>query len=268
MDALPVRKTVFPKLTYGCEDIHKATNITEIHYGNRKVSHMAFINNRKVVLKTIWHFRIKGDTIGQFLMETFMLRQLNNPHLVKLLGFCARGYDNDRTKNERVLDKGIIGVYEFGSMIYLHEHEYTVPQLINFGQGILELIDYFQRALIGHIFAPDLKIKQFISVNGVPKLVDLEDFYAGDNPSCKANKRKSAKICTKYNSACIMDKCYNYNVKFNISQWVIIVAELFLYSNNLESLEAVKTLQIATNPSNITVESVKHSFIIFKHSVL
>ena len=260
---LPLKRRVFQNLLYDCEDILKATHVTEYHKGNTKVALTAFINKKKVVLKSIFAASYyKTHTLGQFLLETLMLRQLNNQHLVKLLGFCVRGYDDVRTIKGPVLSKGFMGVYEYGPNIEHQIHHYNTSQLINLGQDLLELLYYFHHSPLGSIRHPDFKLKQFISVDGVSKLVDLDELYAGDDPSCKT---KSEKICANYNTTCVMHKCYNYDVKFNIRQWLRIFEHLAKYIYNTKALQA---LQVATYQTNITIESAQRSLNLFKESVL
>ncbi|XP_070572424.1 extracellular tyrosine-protein kinase PKDCC-like [Ptychodera flava] len=118
----------------------------------------------------------------KLLKEALMLRELKHESIVKLLGVCVRSENPSPYIHER----GITSVVELGS-----RDAVLLPQLkklpwiqrLKISQSLASLLSYMAESPLGSLRIPDFKEEQFVMVDDVIKLSDVDD-VTNLEPSC------------------------------------------------------------------------------------
>ncbi|XP_077996169.1 extracellular tyrosine-protein kinase PKDCC-like [Glandiceps talaboti] len=121
----------------------------------------------------------------KLLKEALMLRELKHNNIIKLLGLCVRSEKHSPYIHER----GITSVVELGSQdaVQLHKlRKLPWQQRLKICQSIARLLDFMSDSSLGSLQIPDFKEEQFVMVNGVIKLSDVDD-VTNVEPVCDSN---------------------------------------------------------------------------------
>ncbi|XP_014788337.1 extracellular tyrosine-protein kinase PKDCC [Octopus bimaculoides] len=179
---------------FNCQDIE---NITDKHYigsGWTKAVYSGVISSKKVAMKTV---DIGGQDVtncvkwGQTLAECYyraaqkivkeivLLQELEHQNLVKVLGYCIpeEQYNGD--------DVTLVSlITELGDTIDLIKLlPMSWEERLRISYDLTSLIHFFAHSPHGPVVMNDFRHQQFVLVNGMLKLTDVDDTGIGD-PHC------------------------------------------------------------------------------------
>lgn len=145
------------------------------------------------------------------LKEAMILRQVRHPHIVNLIGLCARSENGSPNIKER----GITLVVELGTPVHLHELvEDTWAKRVKYCMEIGRLLQFLEDSPMGSTAISDFRDEQFVLVDGSLKLSDVDDLSSTE-PDCDENMQclvngKSAVKCSSNM------KCGGLNASLNL----------------------------------------------------
>nr|XP_054749349.1 extracellular tyrosine-protein kinase PKDCC-like [Lytechinus pictus] len=169
------------------------------------------------------------------LKEAMILRQVRHPNIVKLIGLCARS----EIGSPNIKERGITLVVELGRPVHLHELvEESWARRVKYCIEIGRLLQYLEDSPMGSTTISDFRDEQFVMVDGVLKLSDVDDLSSTE-PDCDQNMEclvngKSAVKCSSNM------KCAGLNAHLNL----LYAYEVFI--GPLLSRDVPPSLQTAT----------------------
>ncbi|XP_072163411.1 extracellular tyrosine-protein kinase PKDCC-like [Diadema setosum] len=117
------------------------------------------------------------------LKEAMILRQVRHPNVIKLLGLCARSENGSPNIRER----GVTLVVELGSPVHLHELvEMPWQTRVKLCMDMGNLLQFLENSPMGSTAISDFRDEQFVLVDGVLVLADVDDLSSTE-PDCDKN---------------------------------------------------------------------------------
>ncbi|XP_071485028.1 extracellular tyrosine-protein kinase PKDCC-like [Diadema antillarum] len=146
--------------------------------------------------------------------------QLSNERILKLLGFCVRG---DAVTGS-VRDQGIVSVVEVGKKLSEYRlKQFTWAERLQVGSDIAELLVFLENSPLGSLEIGDLKLSQFIMVDGRIKLGDLDDMSSEERRCQKS--RDCGILGENAGIECLNSTCMGINAKANVLLATIEILE-------------------------------------------
>ncbi|XP_071789359.1 extracellular tyrosine-protein kinase PKDCC-like [Asterias amurensis] len=121
----------------------------------------------------------------QVLKEAMMLRQLQHPNIVRLLGLCVRSENSSPLIHER----GVTVVEELGTPVLLHVlGEMIFRSKVEVCLDLARLLHYLVDTPLGSVAITDWRDEQFVLVAGEMKLADVDGLNSKEPPCDKDMK--------------------------------------------------------------------------------
>ncbi|GAB1605112.1 extracellular tyrosine-protein kinase PKDCC-like [Argonauta hians] len=177
-------------------DCHDIESISDKHYigsGWTKAVYSGVISSKRVAMKTV---DIGGQDVtncvkwGQTLAECYyraaqkivkeivLLQELQHQNLVKVLGYCI---PEEQYNGDAITLVSLIT--ELGDTIDLIKLlPMSWEERLRISYDLISLIHFFAHSHHGPIVMNDLRHQQFVLVNGMLKLTDVDDTGIGDPP--------------------------------------------------------------------------------------
>ncbi|XP_038059402.1 extracellular tyrosine-protein kinase PKDCC-like [Patiria miniata] len=116
----------------------------------------------------------------QVLKEAMMLKQLQHPNIVRLLGLCVRSENSSPIIHER----GVTVVEELGAPVLLRDlTEMDFRAKIEICLDLARLLQYLVDSPMGSVAITDWRDEQFVFVAGTLKIADVDGLNSKE-PSC------------------------------------------------------------------------------------
>uniref|UniRef100_A0ACB8G5U5 Uncharacterized protein n=1 Tax=Sphaerodactylus townsendi TaxID=933632 RepID=A0ACB8G5U5_9SAUR len=211
----------------GCADLDGATGLSLVGCGITKVVLRAVLpppGGREVALKSVHGsgrdvtgcVRRYGHPGGcrrlaayKLLKEMTLLQSLEHPGIVKLYGQCHDSSANPAAK--------ITTILELGRPLEMIELLQTPwEKRFKICLDLVELLYYLANSPLGSITLLDFQPRQFVMVNGVLKVTDLDD-VSTEELSCQTDKDCLLEFPTKtFSLKCMHGKCEGINEQRNL----------------------------------------------------
>ena len=192
---------------FSCENIATIDLLGELKRDKYVVTYVGMDKfGRKMSVKmvnTVKNCNGKGNTLkchpSHFLPQDFdtlleeilLFQQLKNPNLIRLLGFCVRGY---RVGSESTRVEGAVAVYELGEQVDMASlMNLTYSQRLDVSLHLLDLIIYLHKSPIGDLKLSDLNLNHFCVIDNRLNLMDLPDTYTND-PTCENKQNRDTSV--------------------------------------------------------------------------
>ncbi|XP_066982124.1 extracellular tyrosine-protein kinase PKDCC-like isoform X2 [Macrobrachium rosenbergii] len=177
----------------GCSNLHAVTNLTVIGAGWTKAVYKAYYKDRWVAIKTVHtggHDMTNCHTdvsvcyqqcASKILKESLLLQQLAHSNVVKVLGECDPGVDY--SPGPPVV--GLVSIVtELGQPLdVIKILQMSFENRLQLAYDVGKILQHLAASPLGPLLMKDFRRQQFVVVDGVLKLSDVDDLVIGD-PHC------------------------------------------------------------------------------------
>lgn len=211
---------------FDCDDILSMRNKRFVASGWTKAVYRGDLKNQSYAIKTVspqgtdisscldrgYRYHVcYNEAAKKIIKETSLLQRLTHPNIIKVLGYCVpNGVNNDH---------GVSMVTELGEFVELIQLlQMSWEDRLRVVYDMTKLLYFMAHNQIGSIAMNDFRRQQFVRVNNVLKLSDVDDISFGD-PICHVDNDCSLTFpsanFTKRLS-CLNSRCVGYNENRNI----------------------------------------------------
>lgn len=210
----------------GCDEIVNITDRKYLASGWTKAVYSGKYKGKSIAIKTV---DIKGQDVStcvsrgftasycynkaaqKIVKEILVLQALAHDNVIKVLGFCVPNVDNNV--------QGVAMVTELGESVNLIRLlQMSWEDRLRVSYDLTKIVHFMSNTQYGSMAMNDFRRQQFVLVDGVLKLSDVDDAGFSD-PSCT-----DSETCTIHFSSanftqrlpCIHGKCLGYNEKRNL----------------------------------------------------
>ncbi|XP_022101112.1 extracellular tyrosine-protein kinase PKDCC-like [Acanthaster planci] len=121
----------------------------------------------------------------QVLKEAMMLKQLQHPNIVRLLGLCVRSENSSPIIHER----GVTVIEELGSPVFLRDlTDMDFRAKIEVCLDLARLLQYLADSPMGSVAITDWRDEQFVFVGGQLKIADVDGLNSKE-PACNKDMK-------------------------------------------------------------------------------